>query len=116
VTNEIDETGITMARFSLVDEGGFTSDDLDDYLSRESRYFGLYKRFMRPVCRFTRLRNLTLAFESYVFDFASDEWIQYMEEIGARRLSDQRREMKPAKTWQDWMDDRQIHTDESEAG
>ena len=106
VTNLIDETGITMARFSLVGDTGFSSEDLDDYLSRESRYFGLYKRFMRPVCRLQRLRNLTLAHDSYLFDFASDEWQQYMEEIGARRLPDERHEMKPAKTWRDWVAER----------
>jgi hypothetical protein len=106
VTNHFDETGITMARFSLVGDTGFSSEDLDDYLSRESRYFGLYRRFMRPVCRLQRLRILTLAHDSYVFDFASDEWQQYMEEIGARRLPDERHEMKPAKTWRDWVAER----------
>jgi len=113
VTNLIDEMGITMARFSLVDEGGFSSGDLDDYLARESRYFGLYKRFMRPVCRLERLRNLTLAYDSYVFNLASDEWLQYMEEIGARRLPDQRHEIKPPKTWRDWVAERHLHAEES---
>ena len=110
VTIQIDETAVTMARFSLVDESGFSSEDLDDYLSGESRYFGLYRRFMRPLCRLERLRNLTLAHDSYVFDFASDEWMQYMEEIGARRLPDERHEMKPAKTWREWVAER--HGDE----
>jgi hypothetical protein len=113
VTNLIDETGITMARFSLVDEAGFSSDDLDDYLSRESRYFGLYKRFMRPVCRLQRLRNVTLAQESYLFEAAPDELQHYLEEIGARRLPDERHEMKPAKSWQDWVAERHLHADES---
>jgi len=104
-----------MGRFSLVDEAGFSSDDLDDYLSFESRYFGLYKRFMRPWCRLQRLRNLTLAQDSYVFEVASDEWQQYLEEIGARRLPDERHEMKPAKSWQEWVAERHPHADESES-
>ena len=113
MTNLIDETGITTARFSLLDESGFSSDDLDDYLSSESRYFGLYKRFMRPLCRLQRLRNLTFGQDSYVFEVASDEWQQYLEEIGARRLPDERHEMRPPKSWQDWVAERHLHANES---
>jgi hypothetical protein len=106
VTTAMDEMGLTMTRFSLVDEAGFSSNDLDDYLAPSSRYFSIYRRFMRPVCRPVHIRNLTIAYETYALNFGSDEWQEHMEEIGARPLPDERREIKHPKSWQDWLAER----------
>ena len=106
VTTAVDDTGFTMKRWSLVDEAGFSSIDLDDYLAPNSRYFSMYRRFMRPVCRPVHLRNLTIAYETYILNFASDEWQEHMQEMGARPLPDERRDFKRPKSWQDWLAER----------
>ncbi len=106
VTTAMDETGVTMARFSLIDEAGFSPNDLDDYLALDSRYFGMYKRFMRALSRPVRIRNLTIAYETYALELASDEWQEHMEEIGAKRLPDEHHEIKRPKSWEDWLAER----------
>jgi hypothetical protein len=103
VTTAKDEMALTMTRFCLVDEAGFSSDDLDDYLAPNSRYLSMYRRFMRPICRPEHIGNLTIAYETYVLDLASDEWLEHMEQISARRLPDEHHEIKHPKSWQDWL-------------
>jgi hypothetical protein len=107
VTTAIDDEGFTMQRFSLVDEAGFSSKDLDDYLAPNSRYFSMYRRFMRPVCDPVHLSSLTIAHETYVLDFASNEWQEHLEEIGARPMPEEHHKIKRPKSWQDWLAERQ---------
>jgi hypothetical protein len=106
-----DESGITMKRFSLTGEAGFLPTDLDDYLSSNSRYFSMYRRSMKPFSRLVHLQNLTIAHETYMLNFASDEWQEHLEEIGAQLLPDEHRDFTPPKSWQDWLAERNARND-----
>jgi len=65
--------------FGLPGEHGFSSSELDDYLSSESKYFKMFIPFMHLLSRFERLGNVTVASETYAYEVDSDASVSHME-------------------------------------
>jgi len=78
-----------MYRFRVIPEDGFSSSELDDYLSADSKYFKMFVPFMHPLCRFDRLRAVTVARETYAYEVDSDEWLAHMASLGFVRQADE---------------------------
>ena len=90
--------GVAMRRVRVTDDGGFSREDLDNYLGATSKFFTAYLAFMNPVSRIERLGRITLARETYVYEIALDEWLAHMEAVGAKRLPDQHQKLSaPAR-------------------
>lgn len=83
--------------YRVTSEGGFSAADFDDYLSENSRYFNLNARFMNRVSRFDRFGDVTVAWDTYMFDVELHEWMENAESLGFVRLPDERR--KPFIPW-----------------
>jgi len=87
----VDENGESlMHRYRITSEGGFSSADLDDYLSAESKFFKMFTPFMHPVSRFERFGNVTIAAETYVYELELRQWFVSMQEVGFARQPDER--------------------------
>jgi hypothetical protein len=87
----MDENGHSfMYQHRIVNEKGFCAEDLDDFLSNDSRYFRIYSASSRPFWKLERFGNVTLARDTYMHDFDLDEWLANMEKLGYERLPDKR--------------------------
>ena len=85
----MDENGHSfMYQHRIVNEKGFCAEDLDDFLSNDSRYFRIYSASSRPFWKLEKFGNVTLARDTYMHDFDSDEWLANMEKLGYERLPD----------------------------
>ncbi len=88
-------TTVSLNRFRLRDHERASQDDLDDYLSVDSRYFRMFRQQMRTV----RVRRGVAggAVEKDTFSFQADpESIERgLEQLGARRLTADQVEIGP---------------------
>ncbi len=80
-----------MSRFRLIAENGFSSEDLDNYVGSESRFFRIFARFMFPISRFDRFVGITFARETYVYGVELGAWLRHMTALGFERLPDERK-------------------------
>jgi hypothetical protein len=88
----MDEKGETvMYRHQIINEGGFSPNDLDDYLSIDARYFKSFAPFMRPVSRFDNFGDVVVARETYCYEVTLDEWRTHLDSLGCTRQADVRR-------------------------
>lgn len=83
------EQQIVMTRHRMLIGEEFTAADLENYLSENSRFFGSYKAFMHQVSRFSRIRNVTFATETYGYDVDFEHYSEELEKIGCVRLEDE---------------------------
>jgi hypothetical protein len=83
-----------LVRHRLTSEGGFSSTDLEDYLSSESKYFKMFRPFMRPLSRLQRVGHVTVARDTYAYEFDSEDYLSHLEAIGCARLPDEQKTLK----------------------
>ena len=84
--------GATMYRFRIINQGGFSPGDLEDYVGRKSKYFQMFLPFMHPTSRIEVLGNFTVARETYTYEVEVEEWLDYMASIGCERQTDEHTE------------------------
>jgi hypothetical protein len=90
----VDESGESiMYRYRVCAAGGFSSPDLGDFLSPESKFFKMFSPFMHPVSRFKKLGTITLASETYMYEVGLPEWMAHLESLGCTRLPDERKKL-----------------------
>ncbi len=82
---------VVFQMFRLTEGEGFCVGDLDNYLSRESKFFSLFAPFMRPIWILERIKQITIARETYVFEAELDEWLRQIESVGGKRLPEERK-------------------------
>jgi hypothetical protein len=99
------ESETVVHRFRLTAEDRFSGPDLDDYLSRESKYFKALAPFMRPISDPVSFKTFTTAWETYVCHLELTEWLAHMEGIGCERLTDERKNLKPLARIEDLLPD-----------
>lgn len=91
----ISENGeLLLHRYRLTKNDKFSRDDLEDYLSPDSRFFKLFKPFLYPVTRIVRCDAATVARETYVYEVDTEEWVANVDSLGLPRLADETREWK----------------------
>ena len=78
-------------RFRVLKKEKFSAEDLDDYLSVDSKFFKSFSPFMHPVSKLSRCEGVTVARETYVYEVDTDEWIAHMSSLGFVRLEDERK-------------------------
>jgi len=94
----------TLVRHRLTSESGLSSSDLTDYLSADSKYFGMFRPFMRPLSRLERVGNVRLARDTYVYEVDSDEYLAHLEAIGCVRLPDEQKKVQLPISLEDFTD------------
>jgi hypothetical protein len=82
-----------LQRFRLTRKERFGAEDLDDYLSDNSRFFKMFSAFMNPVSKVVRCEGLTIARETYVYEMDNTEWTAHMDSLGFARLEDEVRKL-----------------------
>jgi hypothetical protein len=88
------DRGTVVKRFQLTAGDTLSTGDLDDYLSCDAKYFRIFSPFMWPTSRFVQLNDITVAYETYVFQWTPEEWEANLESVCARRLPDERGRLK----------------------
>ncbi len=69
------DTELVLHRFRVTRREKFSAEDLDDYLSADSKFFAMFAPFMHPVSRLARCADVSVARETYVYEVDSEEWI-----------------------------------------
>jgi hypothetical protein len=77
----------------IIGKAGVSINDIDDYLSANSRYFATFRCFMQPATRIETLAGgtLTLARETYWYYLGLERWLSHLDSLGFSRLSDEER-------------------------
>lgn len=65
-----------------------------DYLGIDSKFFRMFRPFMRPISQFHRFQGFTFARETFVYMMNDDEWSGNLEKLGLVRLPEERRPWK----------------------
>jgi hypothetical protein len=94
----------TLIKHRLTNESGLSAADVDDYLSSDSRYFKMFRPFMRPLSRFQWLGHVTVARDTYAYEVDSDEYLAHLETIGCVRLPDEQKRLKLPVSFEDFLD------------
>ena len=92
---------LIMHRFRLVSENGFSSADLDDYLSVAPRFFRIFSPFMYQVSRFQQVQDIVMARETYTYQTSLAASLAHMQAMGFVRLPDERTTLIPPFTAED---------------
>jgi hypothetical protein len=93
-----DEGVVDVTPYRLRAAEDATVADLDDYLGADSRYFSMFRPFMRRICRIEfRSASLVLTRESFVYQVTEGEWERHLESLGAQRLPGEAVVTGPAK-------------------
>jgi hypothetical protein len=91
-------------RYSLVDPNGFTEEDLDEFLSSDSKFFKIFHENMASVTLLEELipKKIILAKETFLYsatyESPFDDYISKMDKLGFHRLPDERKVMKSPMT------------------
>ena len=94
----------TFIRYSLVGKDGFSHEDLDDYLSTNSKYFNMFQKNMIPIGMLEHLipGNVTLCRETFTFsedlDSKMEDRINLMDSLGFQRLPDLKKKIEMPMT------------------
>ena len=92
-----DESGeLVMQRYRLRETRTATQRDFDEYLSDGSRFFQMFKPFMREFSRRERLMDgdFTLLHRTFALAVSQEEWASHVEGLGGIRVSDERRSVR----------------------
>ncbi|MXY25400.1 MAG: hypothetical protein F4Y45_12910 [Acidobacteria bacterium] len=89
---ENDSGEVVIQRFRLRATEKATREDFDEYLTERSRYFEMFRPFMREHDVVYRLFGgaLVLAYNSFVHVVSQEEWAAHLERTGATAVSAER--------------------------
>jgi hypothetical protein len=86
---EDDSGHVVMQRYRLRANDNATQEDIDEYLSPHSRFFGMFRPFVREYDRLDRLfgGSIVLAHNTFLHYFTQEDWAAHLERIGAVAVS-----------------------------
>jgi hypothetical protein len=109
---ENEDDKLVMMRFRIWKKDELTPQDIENYFSEASILHRMFESSMKQQNVYQAFGELTLVRDTYVYEFDSEEWQQYMERIGCMRLPDQIVESPKEKSYRELIDEMSQSTDD----